>query len=314
VAFDQGMADRGLAGPAYGRTTNFRTNGPRLAAELGAAAALVRSVGGADYRLPHTGFTALTDANRIPAAAVAAEDAMLITRLSKRGPVKLKLTLTPQFMGEADSFNVIADIPGSDKADEVVIVSGHLDSWDLGTGANDDGTGVTASMGVLQTLKQLNLQPRRTIRMVAWMNEENGGRGGAAYHQANKATLEKQIAAIESDGGAGRTFGILASVRPQAEKLFAPLQKALVPIGAGVFTRRDVLGAGDLHAMEADGVPTFEPHVDTHSYFDYHHTAADTFDKVDPDNMKRHVAVLSSLAWYLANMDEAIGRAPEQLR
>ncbi|MGO4377625.1 M20/M25/M40 family metallo-hydrolase [Pseudoduganella sp. RAF53_2] len=314
VAFDQGMADKGLAGPAYGRGTNYRTNGPRMAAELGAAAALVRSVGGADYRLPHTGFTALTDAHRIPAAAVSAEDSMLMARLSKRGPIRIHLTLTPQMLPEADSFNVIADIPGTDKADEVVVVSGHLDSWDLATGANDDATGVTGAMGVLQTLHKLGLKPHRTIRMIAWMNEENGGRGGQAYHDANKATMAKQFAAIESDGGAGRTFGILAGVRPEYEKQFAPLRKALDPIGASVFMRRDVIGSGDLHSIETDGVPSFEPLVDTSAYFNYHHTAADTFDKVDPLNMKRHVAVLSTMAWYLANTDEPVGRAPEQFK
>jgi len=314
VAFDQGMADRGLAGPAYGRGSSFRTHGPRQAAELGAVAALVRSVGGANFRLPHTGFTALADGQRIPAAAVSAEDSMLIARLSKRGPVKVKLTVTPQMLQDADSFNVIADLPGTEKPEEVVIVSGHLDSWDLATGAHDDATGVTGAMAVIKTLNQLGLKPRRTIRVVAWMNEENGGRGGDTYHVANKAALDKQIAAIESDGGAGRTFGIQASVRPQFEKLFSPLQKSLVPIGAGVFQRRDVMGAGDLHAMEADGVPTFQPLVDTSAYFNWHHTAADTFDKVNPDDLKRHVAVLSTMSWYLANMEEPIGRAPEQFK
>ncbi|WUR15591.1 M20/M25/M40 family metallo-hydrolase [[Empedobacter] haloabium] len=315
VPFDRGMAERGLAGNAYGRGSAARTRGPGLAAELGAAAALVRSIGGADYRLTHTGMTRLKDDQRIPAAAITAEDAMLIGRLAKRGPVTMKLVLTPKTLPDADSYNVIADLPGTDKADEVVIVSGHLDSWDLATGAHDDATGVTASMGVIETLKKLKLQPRRTIRMVAWMAEENGGSGGRAYHQAHKHALDKQFAAIESDGGVtGRTFGVVAGVRPQYEKLFAPLQAALTKIGAGALTRRDVLGEGDLHYMESDGVPSFAPHVDTSAYFNYHHTPADTFDKVDPDHLKRHVAVLSTLTWYLANMDEPIGRAPEQLK
>ncbi|GGC23275.1 M20/M25/M40 family metallo-hydrolase [Pseudoduganella buxea] len=315
VPFDQGMADRGLAGNAYGRGSAARTRGPALAADLGAAAALVRSVGGADFRLTHTGMTRLEEGKRIPAAAVTAEDAMLIKRLSRRGPVRMHLTLTPQNLPDADSFNVIADLPGTDKADEVVIVSGHLDSWDLATGAHDDATGVTASMGVIETLKKLNLKPRRTIRVVAWMAEENGGSGGRAYHQAHKAALDKQFAAIESDGGvAGRTFGVVAGVRPQYEKLFAPLQASLVKIGAGALTRRDVLGEGDLHYMESDGVPSFAPHVDTSSYFNYHHTPADTFDKVKPEDLKRHVAVMTTLTWFLANMDEPIGRAPEQFR
>lgn len=312
VVFDQGMADRGLAGNAYGQGSRYRSTGPARAAELGAVAALVRSVGGANYRLPHTGATNMKDGQRIPAAAVTAEDSMLIGRLLKRGPVKLKLTLTPQILPDADSFNVIADLPGSEKPEEVVIVSGHLDSWDLGTGAHDDATGVTASMGVLHTIKQLGLQPRRTIRMVAWANEENGLRGGNTYFQANKDKLEKQYAAIESDGGAGRTFGVQAGIRREAEKYFAPLQKALLPIGAGVLNRRDSASGADVHQLEAGGVPSFMPYVDTSAYFDYHHTPADTFDKVDPLNMKRHVAVLTALTWFLANTDDPIGRAPDQ--
>lgn len=312
VPFDQGMADRGYAGPAYGQGSNYRTNGPRIAAELGAVAALVRSVGGAEYRIPHTGATRLNPDARIPAAAVTAEDAMLVSRLSKRGAVKMHVTLTPQNLPDADSFNVIADLPGTDKADEVVIVSGHLDSWDLATGAHDDGTGVAGAMGVLQTLKALNLKPRRTIRMIAWMNEENGTRGGEAYHAANKNVLAKQFAGIESDSGGSRPFGIKASIERQFVKLFAPLQEALQPIGAGVFSREDHLSAADLHLLETGGVPLFEPIVDGHSYFHYHHTPADTLDKVDPDHLRRHVAVLSTLSWYLANMDQPLGRAPVQ--
>ncbi|NRR31813.1 M20/M25/M40 family metallo-hydrolase [Oxalobacteraceae bacterium] len=312
LAFDQDMAERGLAGPAYGRISNYRVNGPRIAAEMGAVAALVRSIGGADFRIPHTGVTLLSDKARIPAAAVTAEDAMLMARLSARGPVSMHLTLTPQTLPDADSFNVIADLPGSEQADEVVIVSGHLDSWDLATGAHDDGAGVAAAMGVFETLKKLKLQPRRTIRVVAWMSEESGGMGGSSYFNANKDKLEKHIAAIESDSGAGRPFGIQASIGAPAMKLFAPLQAALQPIGAQVLSRRDALGTGDLHEIEAAGVPIFEPQVDTHAYFHYHHSAADTLDKVNPGNLQRHVAVMSSLAWFLANLDQPIGRAPAQ--
>ena len=312
TAFDQEMAERGLAGVTYGQGSRFRFGGPKAAAELGAAAALVRSIGGADFRIPHAGATGLDENKRIPAAAVTVEDALLIRRLAARGPLKMHLTLTPQNLPDADSYNVIADWPGTDKADEVVVVSGHLDSWDLATGAHDDGAGVVAAMGVVETLKKLDYRPRRTIRVIAWMNEENGGRGGQAYFDANQAGLAKQYAAIEMDSGAGRPFGILASVGPKAEKLFAPLRTALQPIGAHAFTRRDALGTGDLHRLEKGGVPSFEPLVDSHSYFHYHHTPADTLDKVDPDNLKRNVALMSSLAWFLANIDGEIGRAPEQ--
>ncbi|MET3135019.1 carboxypeptidase Q [Oxalobacteraceae bacterium GrIS 1.11] len=313
VAFDQEMAERGQAGTAYGQAAKFRFRGPKAAAELGAVAALVRSVGGADFRIAHTGATGMAADRRIPAAAVTAEDAMLMSRLAARGAVRMHLTLTPQILPEVDSFNVIADLPGTDKADEVVIVSGHLDSWDLATGANDDGAGVTGAMGVLDTLLKLQLRPRRTIRVIAWMNEENGSRGGRAYFDANAHRLTTQIAAIESDSGSGRPFGVLASVGPRAEALFAPLRAALAPIGAQAFTRRDALDTGDLSMLETGGVPSFEPLVDNHSYFNYHHTAADTLDKVAPDNLRRHVALLSSLTWFLANMEQPIGRAPAQV-
>ncbi|MEG0882638.1 MAG: M28 family peptidase, partial [Janthinobacterium sp.] len=147
--FDQEMAERGLAGVTYGQGSRARFLGPKAAADLGAAAALVRSVGGADFRIPHAGATGLDENKRIPAAAVTVEDALLMGRLAARGPLKMHLTLTPQNLPEADSYNVIADWPGTDKADEVVVVSGHLDSWDLATGAHDDGAGVVAAMGVV---------------------------------------------------------------------------------------------------------------------------------------------------------------------
>jgi carboxypeptidase Q len=309
VPFDQHMADRGLAGPAYGAGAAFRFAGPLMAAQMGASAALVRSVGGADYRIPHTGASGLKDGARIPAAAVTVEDAMLMTRLAARGPLTMHLTVTPKILPDADSFNVIADWPGTDKADEIVIVSGHLDSWDLATGANDDGAGVVGAMGVIDTLKKLDLKPRRTIRVIAWMNEENGGAGAAAYVEANKANVAKHFAAIESDNGSGRPFGMKASVGLAAMKLFTPLQAALVPMGAGVFQRGDALGTGDLHGLEDAGVPSFAPVIDTSTYFNYHHTPADTLDKVDQEDLRRHVALMATTAWFLANMDESIGRA-----
>ena len=276
---------------------------------MGAAAALVRSVGGADYRLPHTGASGLQDGARIPAAAVSAEDAMLIARLAKRGPLSMHVTLTPQILPDADSFNVIADLPGTDKADEIVIVSGHLDSWDLATGANDDGTGVVSAMAVIDTLKKLDFKPRRTIRVIAWMNEENGGRGAKAYLDANQSVTAKHVAAIENDEGSGRVFGMRTSVPVEAMKGFAGLKAALLPMGAAALQRADALGTGDLHGLEAAGVPSFSPLIDDSTYFNYHHTPADTLDKVNPEDLRRHVAVMATTAWYLANMEQPIGRA-----
>ena len=309
VAFDQKMADRGQAGTAYGQGSLYRTVGPRVAAEMGAAAALVRSVGGADYRLPHTGASGLQDNARIPAAAVSTEDAMLIARLAKRGAVNMHVTLTPQILPDADSFNVIADLPGTDKADEIVIVSGHLDSWDLATGANDDGTGVVSAMAVIETLKKLDFKPRRTIRVVAWMNEENGGRGAKAYFDANHSSAIKHVAAIENDEGSGRVFGMRTSVPVEGMKGFAGLKAALLPMGAAALQRADALRTGDLHWLEAAGVPSFSPLIDDSTYFNYHHTPADTLDKVNQEDLRRHVAVMATTAWYLANTEQPIGRA-----
>lgn len=310
VAFDQSMADHGLAGQAYGQGVLYRGMGTRLAAQMGAAAVLVRSVGGANFRLPHTGASGLQEGARIPAAAVSAEDAMLMTRLAARGPLTMQLTLTPQNLPDTDSFNVIADLPGTDKADEIVIVSGHLDSWDLATGANDDGSGITSAMAVIATLKKLDFQPRRTIRVVAWMNEENGTRGAQAYLAANRAGVEKHVAAIENDEGSGRVFGMRTSVPLESLKNFSALRAALLPMGAAGLVRTDVLGNGDLSGLERAGVPSFSPLIDDSTYFNYHHTAADTLDKVKPEDLRRHVAVMATTAWYLANMAEPIGRTP----
>lgn len=309
VPFDQDMADRGLAGTAYGQAVAFRGAGPRMAAEMGASAALVRAVGGAAYRIVHTGATTLPPNAKIPAAAITIEDSMLIARLAKRGPVTLHLTLTPQTLPDADSFNVIADWIGTDKADEIVLVSGHLDSWDLATGANDDGSGVVSAMGVIDTLRKLDYRPRRTIRVVAWMNEENGARGGKGYYEAFKTSAEKHFAAYEDDNGSGRPFGVRAGVSIAAAKLFAPLQAALYPMSAGAFRREDVVGATDIAPLENAGVPAFEPWIDSSDYFNYHHTPADTLDKVNPENLRRHAAVMATTAWFLANMDEPIGRS-----
>src|SRR5436309_142605 len=174
-SFDKEMAAQGHGNEAYGEAVEYRSDGPSAAARQGAVACLVRSVGGANYRLPHTGQTKYAaDAPRIPAGAVTSEDADLITDLVKQGPVKMKLILTPQTLPDVESANVIGDLKGTEHPEQVVIVSGHLDSWDLGTGAIDDGAGVAVSMEAANLIHKLGLKPKRTIRVIAWMNEENG--------------------------------------------------------------------------------------------------------------------------------------------
>ena len=276
---------------------------------MGAAAVLLRSVGGAQYRLPHTGVTIWKpDQAPIPAAALAAEDGDLIERLAAQGPLRLQLVLTPRTLPEADSANVIADWPGRESPDEVVIVSGHLDSWDLGTGAIDDGSGVVASAGVIALLRQLDLHPRRTIRFIAWANEENGSRGSKAYAASVQGQLPMQCAAIESDIGAGHPLGIEAAVAPESLEPLHALSDALAPIGATVLERMDKSLGADISPLQEAGVPGFAPLVDHRHYFDYHHTAADTLDKVDPQALREQVAVMAVLAYYLAELPQPLAR------
>ncbi|MBA3766844.1 MAG: M20/M25/M40 family metallo-hydrolase, partial [Acidobacteria bacterium] len=272
VRFDKEMAAQGQGGPAYGQAVAYRGGGPSAAARLGAVAALVRSVGGAEYRLPHTGQTRYAaDAPKIPAAAVAAEDADLITHLTREGAVRMRLTLTPQQLPDAPSYNVIADIKGSEHPEQIVIVSGHLDSWDLGTGALDDAAGVAVAMQTVQLIKQLGLRPRRTIRVIAWMNEENGLVGGRAYAQDYAAEIINHFAAIESDLGAGHPLGINVSAKPEALPLLTPISTVLQSSGAGLVRVVEETGS-DITPLTGAGVPSFAPWQDSRTYFNYHHT------------------------------------------
>jgi carboxypeptidase Q len=308
--FDQRLADNGYAGDAYRQDGVYRFSGPSAAAALGAAAALVRSVGGADFRLPHTGVTVWKDKQRaIPAAALSAEDADLVARLAAAGPVTLKLFLTPKTLADADSSNVIADWPGRERPGEYVIVSGHLDSWDLATGATDDGVGVIGAAAVIEILRQLNLHPRRTIRFIGWTNEENGGRGSKAYFASVGGSMDSQTAAVESDDGAGRSLGVDAAVTKETMATLQPVINALGPIGATILRRRDEELGADIEPLQGAGVPGFAPLVDVRHYFDYHHTAADTLDKVEPQSLRTQVATMAVLAYFLAELPERLPRS-----
>lgn len=312
--FDQRLADNGHAGAAYQQAGEYRFRGPSEAAALGAVAALVRSIGGADYRLPHTGATRWKDHQApIPAAALAAEDADLVVRLAGAGQVSMKLLLTPQTLPDADSDNVIADWPGTDRTDEYVVVSGHLDSWDLGTGATDDGVGVIGAAGVIQVLQELKLHARRSIRFIAWTNEENGGRGAKAYFDSVRAMLNTQCAAIESDDGAGRSLGVVAAVTKDSLPALQVVAQALAPLGATIIEPREGEVGADIEPLQTAGVPGFAPLVDSRHYFDYHHTAADTLDKVDPANFASQIATMAVLAYYLADLPECLPRIPAAL-
>lgn len=307
--FDEQLAAQGFGEEAYGQAVAYRGGGANAAARLGAVAALNRSAGGKAYRLPHTGALRYADGvAKIPAAAVAGEDAAMIAHLAAQGEVKLKLTLTPQTLPDAESANVIADLKGSEFPDQVVIVSGHLDSWDLGTGAIDDGAGVAVAMQVANLCKQLGLKPRRTIRVIAWINEENGGRGGQAYFQNQKDNLANQIAALESDLGAGHPIGFLANVKPAALPMLQPVASVLQSSGAGLARQVSNSVGADISPLEGAGVPGFSPMQDSRTYFDYHHTHADTFDKIVPRELAENAAVMAVLAYAIANLPEPLPR------
>ena len=306
--FDKQMAAENRSFQAYGEAVTYRSRGPSAAARQGAVACLIRSVGSADYRLPHTGMTVYeNDAPKIPAGAVTAEDADLIVDLLRQGAVKMKLLLTPQTLPDVESANVIADIKGSEDPEQVVIVSGHLDSWDLGTGAIDDGAGVAVSMEAANLIQKLHLKPKRTIRVIAWMNEENGEVGSKQYAKDHNKEIANHFAAMETDAGAGHPIGVNIHAKTEVKKMFAPVAEILQESGAGILDLVEHCGA-DIEPLEKAGVPAFSPIQDSRFYFNYHHTAADTLDKIVPKELAENSAVVSVVAYALANMERPLPR------
>ena len=306
VKFDRDLSEAGVAGNAYGMVTRYRGGGASAAARLGAVGALVRSAGGSQNRLAHTGGMRYAEGvPKIPAAAVSYEDAETMAYLAKMGKLRMRLILTPKTFPNAVSYNVIADLKGSEKPDEIVIVSGHLDSWDLGTGALDDAVGVANAMQVPFLLKKLKMKPKRTIRVVAFMNEENGFVGATTY--ADEADIPNHFAAIESDLGASHPIGFVFAGKPEALPYFTPISSILSSQGASQVDRRPS-ASSDISALTAKGVPSFGPWFDSRTYFNYHHNAADTFDKVDPQQLKENGAVMAVLAYGLANLEQPLPR------
>ncbi|MBZ5572960.1 MAG: M20/M25/M40 family metallo-hydrolase [Acidobacteriia bacterium] len=305
VVFDKQKASNGMAGEAYGEAVEYRAIGGRAAAELGAAACLVRSVGGADYRLPHTGWSLPAG---IPAGAVTSEDAGLMARLASQGKVRMHLTLTSETGPDVVSYNVIGDLKGTEHPEQVVVVSGHLDSWDLGTGAIDDAAGVAVAMETAHLVRRLELHPKRTLRVIAWMDEENGGRGHDAYVKDHAAELENHVAAIESDLGAAHPLGFQAKINPDALPLLQPVQEVLQSFGANVIRLTTHSPGSDIAPLAKAGVPAFGVMQDIRTYFDYHHTAADTLDKIVPQELRENAAAVAVLADALANLPAPLPR------
>ncbi len=290
---------------SYGETVQYRSTGPSRAAALGAVAVLVRSVGPPGLRTPHTGALQYGEGvPKIPAAALATEDADRLQRLIARGPVRVRLRMEAQMLPDADSFNIVGEIRGRERADELVVIGGHFDSWDVGTGATDDGGGCVVTWEALRLMKKLNLRPRRTVRVVLWANEENGLRGGLAYRDRHRAELANHVLMLESDSGVFRPTGFGFSGSDAARARISEIAGLLRGIGA------DHIGPGGGGAdigpsVEAGGIPAMSLQVDG-NYFVLHHTPADTVDKINPDDMARAAAAIAVMTYVIAEMPDRL--------
>jgi carboxypeptidase Q len=303
--YDEKKAAAGKAFEAYGEAVIYRGNGAKKAAEFGAVGSLVRSVGDADYRIPHTGGS--TPAG-IPQGAVASEDAELISHLAAQGKVRIHLVLMSQTGAPVLGHNVIADIKGTEHPEQIVVVSGHLDSWDLGRGAIDDAAGVGVAMETAQLIHELHLHPKRTIRVIAWMDEENFGSGQTAYTKAHGNEFSNHVGAIESDSGAGHPLGFEAKISAQAVPLLRPMLDMLSGFGANLLDIVNDSPEADIGPMSAAGVPAFGIHQDGRDYFKYHHTPADTLDKIVPQALRENAAAMAVLGYTIANLPEPLPR------
>ena len=305
VPYDHRKAEAGRTGAAYSETVVYRATGALAAVQLGAVASLVRSTGDGRYRLAHAGYSA---AAPIPAGAISAEDSGLIARLAQKGTVRIHLSLPTHVGPEAQGYNVIADLKGSEHPEQVVIVSGHLDSWDLGTGAIDDGAGVAVAMEAAEILHRLNLHPRRTIRVIAWMNEEMGATGREAYAKDYANQITNHVGAIESDLGAEHPLGFHAKISTEAQQELSPVLDALRPIGSNIFDIVPSSPETDIEPLADKGVPAFGVWQNGLTYFTYHHTAADTLDKVVPEELKQNAACMAVMGYALAETAEPLPR------
>ena len=290
----------------YGETVQFRGGGPSRAAALGAVATLVRAVGPPGLRTPHTGgLNYVEGVPKIPAAAITTEDADRLQRMVDRGnSLRLLLKMEAKFLPDADSFNVVGEIRGRERPDEVVVMGGHFDSWDVGTGSTDDGGGCVVTWEALRLMKKLNLRPRRTIRVVLWTNEENGLRGGNAYRDRYRDQLANHVLMLESDGGVFRPtgFGFTGSDAARAKlrdiaTLLSGIQADRIGPSGG--------GADIGPSVQLANLPSMSLEVDG-NYFLIHHTPADTIDKIDPMDMARASAAIAVMTYVVADMPERL--------
>jgi carboxypeptidase Q len=323
VVFDVPFSKTADPFTEYGRVVVYRGGGAVAAAKVGAVAALVRSVTPNSIRTPHTGGMRYdSTTTRIPTAAITVEDAMMLHRMQDRGerPV-VKLVMSAQTLPDAQSHNIVAEIRGSEKPDEVVVMGGHIDSWDVGAGAMDDAGGSIAAWEALRTMKRLGIRPRRTVRVVLWTNEENGGRGGRGYREQHASEIDKHVLAMESDEGAFSPVGFAIN---DAALDSAGLRRATADMTSiaqllGAINATHIEGGGsdaDISPLVASGVPGLSLKTDPSRYFWYHHTNGDTVDKLDPAEVARCAAAMSVIAYVAAEMPGTLprGTAPARPR
>jgi Zn-dependent M28 family amino/carboxypeptidase len=300
-------------GHGYGPAVKAR-KGASDAAAKGAVAYLIRSIGTDSDRMPHTGNQTYPEGGgQIPAAALSNPDADLLSNMLRRGqPVRVKLDLDVGPTGrEVTSYNVIGEIRGRGRlAKEVVVIGGHLDSWDLGTGAIDDGAGVAITMAAGARIGRLAQPPRRTVRVIAFCNEEQGLWGGKAYAKDHAAELDQQQLGAESDFGAGRIYGFAAGVAPEAEPVIARIAEFLAPLGIERLPPDNADAGPDIGPFAKLGMPWAQLAQDGSDYFDYHHTANDTLDKIDSAALDQQVAAYATMAYIAAETTVDFGRSP----
>lgn len=292
----------------YGATVQYRVRGAVEAAKVGAVAALIRTVASNSIRSPHTGTTRYDSTGvvrRIPIAALSVEDAMLLHRFQDRGePVVVRLVMGARTLPDAMSRNVMAEVTGAERPEEVVVLGGHIDSWDVGTGAMDDAGGVVAAWEAVRLIHRLGLRPRRTIRAVGWTNEENGTLGGRAYRDARGEEVAGHVLAIESDAGVFEPVGFNFSGTDGALAIVRRVATLLEPIGADSVATPG--GGADIAPLMERGVPGMGLATAGERYFWYHHSEGDTLDKLDPADLARCVAAMAVMAYVVADMPDRL--------
>jgi len=308
IVFIDERMERTRDGTGYTAAVQKRVHGPSAASERGAVAVVIRSVGTSNDRIAHTGTTRFAEGVRpIPAFALAGPDAdLLAAQLGSGEEVAVWLHSSARALPPARSANVIAEIRGADRPDEIVILAAHLDAWDIGPGAQDNATGVAVLLEASRLIALMQRRPSRTLRVVLYANEEAGLEGSHAYTAATLESGQRHIVGIEADGGGGRAYVFNSGVGEAALPLVEAMRGVLEPLGieGGANTSK---GGADLSTLRAAGMPVLELKQDASEYFDVHHTINDTLDKVDPEALKQLVAAYAAVAWIAANVEGDFG-------